>query len=66
MTRARRDTRSGATEILVRPGHEGRDPVGNGLQRLQIASRELPCPADVLEILKEEEISGLCWHGTIS
>jgi hypothetical protein len=28
--------------------------------------RELPRPADVFEILEEEEIGGLCWHGTSS
>jgi len=66
MTRARRDTRSGATEILVRPGHEGRDPAGDGLQRFQVAFRELPCPAAVPEIPEEEQISSRCWHGTIS
>jgi hypothetical protein len=53
-----------AAEILVRPGHESLDPVCDGAKGVQIAFRELPRPAGVIEILEEEEIGGLCWHGT--
>jgi hypothetical protein len=36
------------------------------MERLEIAARELPRPAGVLEILEEEEIRGHGWHGTFS
>src|SRR4029453_8674673 len=55
-----------AAEILVRLDHEGLDPVGDGVKRSSIALRELARPPDILQILEEEEISGLCWHATIS
>src|ERR1700752_4964817 len=48
-----------ATEILVRLGHEGLDPGCNGAKGFQIAFRELPCPARVLDILEKEEIADL-------
>src|SRR6266508_3322618 len=54
----------GAAKILVRPDHESLDPACDGAMRIEIAFRELAHPADVLELLEEEEISGLCWHGT--
>jgi hypothetical protein len=50
----------------VRLDHVGLDPVGDGGKRISIALRELACPSDLLEILEEEEIGGLCWHGTSS
>jgi hypothetical protein len=52
--------------MLMRLDHEGLDPVGDGLKRFSIAFRELLRPADVLELLEEVEIRGLCWHGTFS
>jgi hypothetical protein len=42
------------------------DPVRDGAKRISIAVRELARPSDALEILEEEEIGGLCWHGTSS
>jgi hypothetical protein len=50
----------------VRLDDEGLDPVGDGVKRIQIAFRKLSRPSDVLEILEEEEVSGLCWYGTSS
>ena len=58
--------RPSAAEVLVRSDDEALDPVCDGLQRIKIASREFTRPADVLEILEEEETSGRCWHGTVS
>ncbi len=54
---------AGAAEILVRPDDESLDPVCDGAKRTQIVFRKLSRPSDVLEILEEEEISGLSWHG---
>jgi hypothetical protein len=51
-----------AAEILVRPGDEGLDPVCDGVKRIEIAFRELRRPADVIEVLEQEEIGGLYWH----
>jgi hypothetical protein len=58
--------RSSAAEMLVRLDHVSVDPVGDGVKRIQIASRELARPSDVLELLEEEELGGLCWHATSS
>ncbi len=55
-----------AAESLVRLGHERLDPVCDGVKRNEIAVRELPRPAGVVEILEEEEIGFLCWYGTFS
>jgi len=50
----------------VRLDHKSLDPVGDGVKRFQIALRELARFSDVLEIVEEEKISGLCWHRTSS
>jgi hypothetical protein len=54
-----------AAEILVRLGHETLDPVCDGAKRSEIAIRELPRFACVVEILEEIEIGGLCCHGSL-
>jgi hypothetical protein len=50
----------------VRLHHEGLDPVCDSAKRSQIAIRQVPRLAGVLEILEEEEIRGLRRHGTFS
>jgi hypothetical protein len=50
----------------VRLDHVGLDPVGDGVKRSSIAFRQLAGPSDVLELLEEEELGGLCWYGTSS
>src|SRR4029079_9829029 len=52
-----------AAEVPVRPGDKSLGPICDGAKCIAIAFRELPRPTRVLEILKEEEIGGLCWHG---
>jgi hypothetical protein len=52
-----------AAQILVGPGHESPDPVCDAVKRTQIAVGELPRPGGVLEVLHEEQIGALCWHG---
>jgi len=58
--------RPGAAEVPVRPDHKSLDPICDGAKCLAIAFREFPRPTGVLEILKEEEIGDLCWHGIFS
>ena len=48
------------------PGHKSLGPICDGTKCIAIAFREFPRPADVLEILKEEEIGDLCWHEIFS
>ena len=47
-------------------GHKSLGPICDGTKCIAIAFREFPRPADVLEILKEEEIGDLCWHEIFS
>jgi hypothetical protein len=54
-----------AAEIRVRLGHETRDPVCNGAKRREIASRERPRLACVVEILEQIEMGSLCGHGSL-
>src|SRR5262249_36860603 len=54
-----------AAEILVRPGHETVDPTRDGEKPIQIAIRELPGLACVVEIVEKIEICRLCSHGTL-
>jgi len=58
--------RPGAAEVLVRTDHKSLDPICDGAKCIAIAFREFPRPASVFEILKEEEIGGLCWHRIFS
>src|SRR5215475_12369410 len=53
-----------AAEILVRLGHETLDPVCDGAKRREIAIRERPRLACVVEILEKIAIGGLCCHGS--
>jgi hypothetical protein len=54
-----------AAESFVRPGHESLDPVCDRAKRGEIAMRELPRLACVVEILEKREIGGLCCHGSL-
>jgi hypothetical protein len=55
-----------AAEVPVRLGDKSLGPICDGAKCIAIAFREFPRPTDVLEILKEEEVGDLCWHGIVS